>query len=76
MTILAAAGQAVAYQCDAEGRRAIVALNAGSTPTELAVPRVDDRTYRPIDLPGLTTGSWSDGSIALPPQSGLVLVDD
>ncbi len=76
VTILAAAGQAVAYQCDAEGRRAIVALNAGSTPTDLAVPRVDDRTYRPIDLPGLTTGSWSDGSIALPPQSGLVLVDD
>ncbi len=76
MAILGAAGQAVAYQRDADGRRAIVALNAGSTTTALDVPRDDGRTYRTIDLPGLASGSWSDGSIVLPPQSGLVLVDD
>jgi cyclomaltodextrinase / maltogenic alpha-amylase / neopullulanase len=76
VAILGAAGQALAYRRDADGRRAIVALNAGSTTTALAVPHDDGRTYRPIDLPELATGSWVDGSISLPPQSGLVLVDD
>ncbi len=74
--ILAAADQAVAYRREANGRRAIVALNAGATATSLAIPPGEGSTYRPVELPGLASGAWSDGSITLPPQSGLILVDE
>jgi neopullulanase len=76
VAILAAAEQAVAYRREAEGRHAIVALNAGSRPTSLTVPVEDGRAWRQLELQGLPTGAWSVGSIALPPQSCLVLVDD
>jgi glycosidase len=73
--VLSAAGRALAYLREAEGRRAIVAINAGSAAVSLAVPRPDDRPYRSLELPGLATGSWADGTIALPPEGALVLVE-
>ena len=47
----------------------------GPPAVSLAVPRPDDRPYRPLELPGLATGSWAEGTIALPPESALVLVE-
>ena len=73
--VLSAAGGALAYLREAEGRRAIVAINPGSAAASLAVPRPDDRPYRPLELPGLATGSWAEGTIALPPESALILVE-
>ena len=73
--ILAAAGQAVAYLREADGRRAIVALNPGAMATRLAIPRGQDQHYEAVALPGISSGVWTDGAIALPPQSCLVLVD-
>ena len=73
--VLSAAGGALAYLREAEGRRAIVAINPGPAAASLAVPRPDDRPYRPLELPGLATGSWAEGTIALPPESALVLVE-
>jgi cyclomaltodextrinase len=75
VAILAAADQAVAYRREADGQAAIVALNAGSGTTTLAVPGAAAASYRPIELPGLASGARSGGAIVLPPQSCLVLVD-
>lgn len=75
LRMLSAAGGALAYLREAERHRVIVAINAGSGPTNLAVPRSDRRTYRPLELPGLATGTWADGTIALPPESALVLIE-
>jgi cyclomaltodextrinase / maltogenic alpha-amylase / neopullulanase len=75
LVVLSAAGGALAYLREAEGRRAIVGINAGPAPASLAVPRPDDRSYRQLELPGLTSGSWADGTIALPPESAVVLVE-
>jgi cyclomaltodextrinase / maltogenic alpha-amylase / neopullulanase len=74
--ILVAADQAVVYRREADGRRAIVALNAGAAPTSLSLGADAGRTYRPLELPGLTRGTWLSDVLTLPPQSGLVLVDD
>jgi hypothetical protein len=52
-----------------------VAINAGPAAARLAVPRPDDRPYRPLELRGLATGEWAKGTIALPPESALVLVE-
>ncbi|MDP9482436.1 MAG: glycoside hydrolase family 13 protein, partial [Chloroflexota bacterium] len=73
--VLSAAGGALAYLREAEGRRAIVAINPGPAVARLAVPRSDDRSYTPLELPGLATGSWAKGTITLPPESALVLIE-
>jgi neopullulanase len=75
LVVLSAAGGALAYLREAEGRRAIVAINAGSMAANLAVPRSGQRSYRQLELPGLASGSLAKGTIALPPKSALVLVE-
>ena len=75
LVVLSAAGGALAYLREADGRRAIVAINPGSAPASLAVPRADHRSYRQLELPGLASGSLAKGEIALPPKSALVLVE-
>jgi neopullulanase len=75
LRVLSASGAALAYLREADGQRAIVAVNAGPAAISLAVPRPDDRSYRPLGLPGLATGSWAEGTIALPPEGALVLVE-
>jgi neopullulanase len=75
LRVLSAAGAAVAYLREADGARAIVAINAGPTAASLAIPRSDNRTYRPVELPGLATGSWAGGTTKLPPESALILLE-
>ncbi len=75
LVVLSAAGSALAYLREAEGKRAIVAINPGSGPASLAVPRADQRSFRQLELPGLASGSLDKGTIALPPQSALILVE-
>ncbi len=74
--VLSAAGTGVAYLREAEGHRAIVALNAGRAHATLALPRDEPEAFRSLALPGLAGGSAWSGSVDLPPQSALVLVDD
>jgi len=74
--ILSATGPGIAYRREADGRSAIVAVNAGPARVTLALPRGDDESYRPLELPGLPGGSLWSGSVGLPPRSALVLVDD
>jgi neopullulanase len=73
--VLSAAGSGVAYLREADGRSAIVAVNAGPGRSKLALPRSGDRTYVPLALPGLADGSLWSGSVDLPPESALVLVE-
>ena len=72
--ILSASGGAVAYLREADGEKAIVAVNAGPGRASLAVPRAEGETYRALDLPGLPGGTLWAGSIDLPPESAVVLV--
>jgi cyclomaltodextrinase / maltogenic alpha-amylase / neopullulanase len=74
--VLSAAGTGVAYLREAEGHRAIVALNAGRGRATLALPRDEPEAFRSLALPGLAGGSAWSGSVDLPPQGALVLVDD
>ena len=73
---LSAAGTGVAYLREAEGHRAIVAVNAGQGRATLALPRDEPERFRPLALPGLAGGSAWSGSVELPPGGALVLVDD
>ncbi len=73
--VLSTTGSGVAYLREADGRSAIVAVNAGPGRATLALPRSDDRTYEPLALPGLPDGSLWSGSVDLPPESALVLVE-
>ena len=63
--VLSAAGGAVAYLREAEGARAIVAINAGPTAARLAVPRAGNCEYRQLEFPGLPRGSRAEGTIDL-----------
>ncbi len=73
--VLASASGGVAYLREAEGQRAIVAVNVGPGHVALALPRDDRRAYRPLELPGLPGGTLWAGSIDLPPESATVLVE-
>ncbi len=73
--VLSASGGGVAYLREADGQRAIVAVNAGPGHASLALPRVESDAYRPLELPGLPSGSLWAGSVDLPPESALVLVE-
>ena len=73
--ILSSAGGGVAYLREADGQRAIVAVNAGPGQIALALPRGDGLAYRALELPGLPGGTVWAGSIDLPPESATVLVE-
>ena len=87
--VLATTRSAVALLRQAEGRRALVIVNAGRRPETIAVelPRPAWGQLRALDLPGwrapssdepLSTGPASPArlSLTLPPQMGLVLVEE
>jgi cyclomaltodextrinase / maltogenic alpha-amylase / neopullulanase len=75
--VVAATDRAIAIARDADGRRALVAVNAGASQARLDVADAL-AGLRPLDLPGTETGAIADGggSITLPPHSAMVLVDD
>jgi cyclomaltodextrinase / maltogenic alpha-amylase / neopullulanase len=73
--ILSAAGSGVAIMRKADGRSAVVAINAGPGRSILALPRAGQRTYEALALPGLPAGTLRAGSVELPPESALVLVE-
>ncbi len=78
-TIAAVGERSVAIAREADGFRAIVALNPGPETEWLSVSRPDDERLRPIDLPGLTPAmlepaadetAWEGArTIVLPPRS-------
>jgi glycosidase len=73
---LAADGMAVAYRRGNGGGSAIVAINAGDTPAELAIPASADASLVAIPgLPAATLAPGDDGTlrIALPARSGAVV---
>jgi neopullulanase len=72
--VLSASGGGVAYLREADGQKAIVAVNAGPGRSTLALPMTDGDAYRALVLPGLPDGSQWAGSVELPPETALVLV--
>ena len=76
--LVAASERAVVVGREADGRRGLVAVNAGTAETSLELGAGGADGLRALDLPGVAAGSVAeDGrSAVLPPQSALVLVDD
>jgi cyclomaltodextrinase len=74
VAVAAAAGQAIVLAREADGARALVAINAGREPAHLALAEAVDARLRAVDLPGMPVGHVVGGtSIELPPQGALVL---
>jgi cyclomaltodextrinase len=74
VVVAAAEGQAIALARDADGERALVAVNAGRSPARLELPARVDGEWSAIDLPGIPLGRVLDGTtIELPAQGALVL---
>jgi glycosidase len=70
----AAEGQAIALVREADGERALVAVNAGRTPARLELDAAIEAGLAQVDLPGLPTGTVVGGlTIELPPQGAVVL---
>jgi cyclomaltodextrinase len=76
--VVAASERAVAIGHEADGRRALVAVNAGYEAVTLELAGVSAVGLRALDLPGVGVGTVLEGgtTLSLPAQSGLVLVDD
>jgi neopullulanase len=76
--VVAATDRAVAILREADGRRAIVAVNAGGDPVSLELTELSAAGYRPLELPSTHAGRVLEGGVGLtlPPQSALILVDD
>ena len=78
--VAAASERAVVVGRDAEGRRALVAVNAGPDPVtlQLGSDGAGAEGLRPLELRNVAAGSVVEGgkAVQLPPQSALILVDD
>jgi cyclomaltodextrinase len=76
--VVAASERGVALGREADGRRALVAVNAGVEPVALELRGFSAAGLRALELPGVAAGTVLDGgaAVSLPAQSGLVLVDD
>jgi neopullulanase len=76
--VVAARDRAVAIGREADGRRALVAVNAGDQPVTLEVAGVSAAGLRALRLPGIGGGTVLDDgtSLSLPAKSGIVLVED
>ncbi|HEV7810092.1 MAG TPA: hypothetical protein VGO64_05810, partial [Candidatus Limnocylindrales bacterium] len=75
--VAATDGSAIAILREADGERALVAVNAGRAAARLVVEdeRVGLDTLTPVALPEIATGRLVEArTIELPPQSALVLV--
>jgi hypothetical protein len=68
----------VALLREADGRRAIVAVNAGAAPVTLELAGLSVAGLRPLELPNVAAGAVLEGgaAVTLPSQSALALVDD
>ena len=75
--IAAAGPRWVAIERTADGRRAVVAVNAGDEPATFELPPAAADGLRPIELPGLAP-AWAaaDGRVGLPALGAIVLVGD
>jgi len=73
--VVVTSGQAIAIAREADGERALVAVNAGRDGARLELPdpaAVDG--LEPLELPVVSAGRLGDGRVLeLPPQSALVL---
>jgi neopullulanase len=84
VSVAAVGMRAVAIAREAEGFRAIVALNAGAETERLSIPRPTDERLAPIATPGLADvvvepspdSPAADGTrvLVLPPRSGAILL--
>jgi len=74
VAVAAAGGQAIALAREADGARALVAVNSGREPARLDLDAALLAGLAPIDLPVVAAGRVvEDGSIELPAQGALVL---
>jgi neopullulanase len=72
--VVAASGQAVALAREADGVRALVAVNSGREPARLRIDPSVGHGLRPLDLPVVGSGRTVEaGTIDLPGQSVLIL---
>ena len=72
--VVAAAGGAIAIGRDADGERALVALNASREPARLAVEPSLLAGLEPVPLPEIAPGRVAEpGVVELPPQAALIL---
>jgi cyclomaltodextrinase len=72
--VVAAAGQAIVLVRSAEGRQAVVAVNAGRSPARLELDAPLDPGLAPIDVPGLASGRIVNATtIELSAQGALIL---
>ena len=76
VAVAAAEGQAIALAREADGKRALVAVNSGREAARLVIDPSHAAGLRPVDLPGIAAGSIVDAgtAIELPAQGALVLV--
>jgi len=76
--VVAATDRAVAILREGDGRRAIVAVNAGAAPVTVELAEVSAAGLRAIELPSVAAGTVLEGgaAVTLPSQSALILVDD
>jgi glycosidase len=75
VAVVAAAGQGIALAREADGQRALVAINAGRTAARLDLSGALDAGLSAVDLPGMPSGRVVGGTtVELPPQGALVLV--
>jgi neopullulanase len=76
--VVAAGERAVALLREADGRRGLVAVNAGAAEVTLGLAEGSATGLRALDLPGIGAGTVVDDgrTLNLPAQSALVLVDD
>jgi hypothetical protein len=75
VTVAAAGGQTIALAREADGARALVAVNSGREPARLNVDPALLAGLAPIALPVVAAGRVVEhGSIELPAQGALVLV--
>ena len=74
VTVAAAEGQAIALVREADGARALVAVNAGREPARLELPVAVSAELSMIDMPGMPIGRIGGGTtIQLPAQGAVVL---
>ncbi|HUQ78344.1 MAG TPA: alpha-amylase family glycosyl hydrolase [Patescibacteria group bacterium] len=74
VAIAAADGQAIALSREADGQRALIAVNSGRAATRLVVDRTSVAGLAALVLPEVPVGRLVDGtSIELPAQGALVL---
>jgi neopullulanase len=71
---LAASGGAIALARDADGERAIVAVNSAREPARLELAAADVAGLAPVALPEAATGCVTDGSIIELPAQGLLIL--